>query len=184
MRRRIDAAVAEHGHAIRAVADEKRALDAVRKQHTASLTAQKLLQDVAKAVQENAHAHIATIVTRCLQTIITHESWELRVIFEQKRGKTEARLCFYRDGFYCDPINGSPGGVLDVAAFGLRVAALLLSIPAKRRLLVLDEPMKMLSRNHGPRMRELIELLSRELDIQFIIVTHDPNLVAGTVISL
>jgi ABC-type sulfate/molybdate transport systems ATPase subunit len=74
--------------------------------------------------------------------------------------------------------------VIEIAAFALRVAALILTKPNPRKLLVLDEPFKAVHVSYLPRVRELIEVLAEEMDIQFIIITHNELLEAGKVIQL
>ena len=102
-----------------------------------------------------------------------YEAYSLEVGFVQRRGKTEAELSLRRgDVSLGDPLGSAGGGVIDVAGFALRLAALMLSQPARRRLLVLDEPFKHLSREYRPAARELLGRLSAELGVQFLVVTH------------
>ncbi len=145
--------------------------------------AQAIFQSVAKNVQQNAHDQIAGIVSTCLSSVFD-EPYEFRIEFEQKRGKTEARLSFIRDGMAVDPLTGSGGGVVDVAAFALRLAALMLSRPAQRRLLVLDEPFRFVSANHQESLQSLVLSLSEKLDIQFLIVTHIDAMQIGKIVEL
>ena len=84
-----------------------------------------------------------------------------------------------------DPINSAGGGVIDVAAFGLRVASLILSKPAHRRLLVLDEPFKFVHPpERRPRLVEMLKMLAREFQVQIIMVTGIEELHCGTVIHI
>ncbi len=78
------------------------------------------------------------------------------------------------------------GGVYDVAAFALRIAAVLLQRPKARRVLFLDEPFRFVSERNlnRERVRDLVTTLARELEFQFIIVTHDRVLEIGTVVEL
>lgn len=138
---------------------------------------------VAAEVQRTAHRRIADIVSRSLIAVFD-EPYEFKINFEQKRGKTEARLTFVRDGSEIDPMEASGGGVVDVAAFALRLSCLLLSKPALRRLLVLDEPFRFVSAEYRPRVRALVESLASELDCQFLIVTHQDEFRIGDVIEL
>lgn len=79
----------------------------------------------------------------------------------------------------------SGGGVVDVAAYALRVACLNLSRPKKRQVLILDEPFKAV---HSPvyrkRLRDLIWKLSDEMGIQHIIVTGITDFQLGKIIRL
>lgn len=144
---------------------------------------QAILQSVAKGIQESVHRQIATVVTRCIATVFENP-YTFKIIFEKKRGKTEAKMAFLRDGKEFDPNDGVSGGMKDVASFGLRVACLMIKRPQRRRLLVLDEPFKHLDSHRVPRAAELLKTLSKEMNIQFIIVTHQHRLKIGKTIEI
>lgn len=148
------------------------------------LEAQKLLQQVAEHIQNLAHLQISSIVTRCLKAIFGEDSYSFKIIFEQKRGKTEARLVFVKEDQELDPLEDSAGGMIDVAAFGLRLACLILTKPAPRRLLVLDESFRHVSSNYHDLIAELLETLSEELSVQIILITHSEGLRIGKVVEL
>lgn len=162
-------------------ADAKRADVALRLANYEAAMA--VARSVAVQMQAAAHVQITTLVNRCLEAIFP-DPYEFRIVFEEKRGKTEARLVFVRDGLELDPLTMAGGGVVDVAAFGLRLAALALSRPALRRVLVLDEPWRFLSVQYRPAMRALVLALATELGFQFVYVTHDPAFVAGDVVEV
>lgn len=144
-------------------------------------TAQKLAQQVAQQVQESAHAQVADVVSACLEAVF-EEPYTFRIVFEQKRGRTEARLVFERDGLEVDPLTASGGGVVDVASFALRVACLSMQRPRPRMLLILDEPFKFVSRCYLPRVRALLERMTEEQNIQILMVTHIDELRTGKVV--
>lgn len=152
--------------------------------YAASLQARKLCQEVAEAVQASAHAQISGLVRRCLAAVFGAGAFGFDIRFEQKRGKTEARLVFVEDGNEIDPTEAGSGGAMDVAAFALRLACLMLSAPKARRLLVIDEPFKMVANEHLPAVRDLLEALAEETGTQIIMVAHPEALRCGTVVSL
>lgn len=184
LRRTADRALSEFNHYRRTAADEDANLTAAQSRLACAQTGQKILQEIAAGVQAAAHEQIARIVSKCLSTVFGADAYEFRVIFEQKRGKTEARLAFVRDGIEYDPTTECGGGVCDVAAFGLRLAALILQHPAVRRLLILDEPAKMLSRDYAPNFRAMLESLADELDVQVVMVTHNNGLACGKIVEI
>jgi len=141
------------------------------------------IQMLSKEIQSAAHSQIAGIVSRCLRAVFD-EPYEFSIVFETKRNKTEAVLSFIRNGDSIDPMTASGGGVVDVAAFALRVAALSLSEPRLRPLLILDEPFKFVSKEYIVRVREMIESLEAEMCIQFIIISHIKDLRCGNVIDI
>lgn len=182
----------------RAIADRAQARYAATKAHVkraqatvieadaeyyAADEAQQIVQVIAETIQEEAHARISGVVSHCLATVF-EEPYEFHIRFERARGRTEARLVFVRDGQELNPMDASGGGVVDVASFALRLSCLMLSRPARRRLVVLDEPMKFVSQNYRANVRAMLEDLKRELGVQFVMVTHIAELQCGTVIDL
>jgi DNA repair exonuclease SbcCD ATPase subunit len=143
----------------------------------------KVFQEVSKAVQEAAHARIASVVSKCLETVFD-SPYEFHIKFETKRGRTEAQLVFLRDGIEVDPMSASGGGVVDVASFALRLACLSLSRPPLRKLLVLDEPFKFVSKDYRRQIRQLLETLADEMGFQFFFVTHIPDLQCGRIVTV
>jgi DNA repair exonuclease SbcCD ATPase subunit len=164
--------------------EEKEALASLERQQKAIDDATLIAQKVAEEIQTQAHIRIAEIVSQALSAVFEEDSYEFRIIFERKRSKTEARMVFVRDGLEVDPLTAAGGGVVDVAAFALRVACLVLGQPQKRRVLILDEPLRHLSRDYRPRVRSFIEGLAKDLGIQVVCITHAQDLQAGKIYFL
>lgn len=127
---------------------------------------------------------MAKVVSSALATVFD-EPYTFHIEFEQKRGKTEARLVFMRDGIEFNPKECSGGGVLDVAAFALRLACLILARPEARRVVVLDEPMKFVNGDENQaRVGSMLLQMAEKTGFQFIIVSDDEWLKIGKVIEL
>lgn len=165
--------------------DARARLEAAQCQLIEWRAAQEILQRATQAVQKNIHAQIAAIVSKCLQ-LVFEEPYSFRIDFELKRGRTEAKLILEREGLeLTDPLNEAGGGVIDVAAFALRVAVLLLSRTKSRPLIVMDEPFKFVHPpERRPRIVAMIEMLADKFNIQFIMITGIDELRCGTVIDL
>ena len=175
----------QHERALARQGELSDSLAVTQSQYETVLTCQKLVQSMASAIQTEVHGKLIDIVNRCLRVVFGADAYTFKIDFEQKRGKTEAVLLFNRNGMDIDPLSASGGGVVDVASFGLRLASLVLTRnPRLRRLVVFDEPFRFVSRNHWPKLVQLIEKLGEELDVQFIIVTHCPELSCGTVVEV
>lgn len=141
-------------------------------------------QNVAGAIQTIAHHRIASIVTRCLNAIFD-DPYEFEIIFERKRGKTEARPILKRNGSVIDdPVSASGGGVIDVASFALRLAAIVLSKPSKRKVLILDEPFKFVSKKYRGRIGQMLQEICEGYGVQTIMVTHIDELKTGNICNL
>lgn len=167
----------------RKVGESRALLEECLERSVRAVEAQELAQQVAQQVQQQAHEAIAGVVSQCLEAVFD-EPYEFKILFDRKRGRTEAQLVFERDGEQVDPLTASGGGVIDVAAFALRLSCLMLSQPPVRKLLVLDEPFKFVSREYIGRVRTMLEKLAEDMEVQFVIVTHINELRCGTVVQL
>jgi DNA repair exonuclease SbcCD ATPase subunit len=145
--------------------------------------AQEILQLLSQAVQQKAHEKISGVVSSCLSAVFD-EPYTFRVQFDRKRGKTEASLRFVRGNLDVDPLTASGGGVIDVAAFALRVACLMLHRPRLSKIVVLDEPFRFVSAQYQDNVRTMLEELAGDLGVQFVMVTHVESLAAGKIIEL
>jgi DNA repair exonuclease SbcCD ATPase subunit len=168
------------------VEKESETLKQSKKNLRRTIKAQEIVQVVAQGVQQKAHEHITKIVSRCLKAVFGKKAYEFKIDFVRQRGKTEARLRFIRNENDFHPRKGTGGGVKDVASWALRLACVTLQKPKRRKILICDEPFKFLDSmtEYRENMKDLIESLSKELGFQFIFVTHDDTLEAGTVIRL
>ena len=184
LRRTITALTARHDAAREVERRERAAHAAAVDEWEAAQQARELAQETARVCQANATGQVAAVVSRALVAVFPEEPYEFKVEFVGARGKTEARLVFVRDGVECSPMEAAGGGAVAVAAFALRLAALMLARPAKRRLLVLDEPLAHLSAEHVPAARVLLERLAGELGVQIILITHVPGLRCGKLVDL
>lgn len=147
-------------------------------------TAREVLQAITQAVQQKAHRRISSVVTSCLRAVFGEEAYIFKIQFDKKRGKTEARLRFLRDGLDADPLTACGGGMVDVAAFALRIACLSLHRPRLSRVLVLDEPFRFVSATYQDNVRTMLEKLAKDLHLQIIFITHNPALATGKIIEL
>lgn len=163
---------------------ERDALAAAELRLADAEAAQTIIQKIAQQMQESAHSKIAGLVTRCLHAVYD-EPYKFRIEFEQKRGKTEARFVFLdQQNNEIDPLTASGGGLVDIAAFALRLSAIMLSKPRVRRLMLLDEPFRFVSAKYRPALCSLLQQLEKELKVEIIMVTHIPELSIGNRIRL
>ena len=142
--------------------------------------AHALCVDFALHMQQAATGQITDIVNRCLRAVFD-EPYTMAIEFDRSRNQSEARLVYYRDGERFEPMTDS-GGVLDVVAFGCRIAAIMLQ--GDRRLVLLDEPFKWVNAERQGRVADLLTVLADDYDFQFIMVSHINGLEAGKIIEL
>lgn len=134
--------------------------------------ARAVFQQVAVQTQTGIQAHLEGLVSAALSAVF-EDPYEFRAIFELKRNKAECRLVFSDGEEEYDPMSSSGGGPIDVAAFALKLA--IHGLLRNRPVLLLDEPMKFVSRDRVPFAADLVRALNRKLGIQIILVTHIPE---------
>lgn len=140
------------------------------------VTAQLVIQEVARKTQEELRFRIESIVTMALEAVFS-DPYQFVIEFEVKRNQTEARCVFERDGERVDPMTATGGGAVDIAAFALRVTLWSLRRPRPRATLLLDEPFRFVSRDLQLRAGMMMRELSEKLGVQFIVVTHNKDLI-------
>lgn len=153
---------------------------AIEKSIDISATAQEILQIVAKDTQNMFVSNISDVVSSALEAVFGENSYKFSVEFVQRRGKTEVDMYFIRDGEKIDPLSSSGGGAVDVASFALRVAVWSILVNSNRKIsntIILDEPFRFLSRELQPLAGNMLKMLSDKLGIQFIIVTHNQDII-------
>jgi DNA repair exonuclease SbcCD ATPase subunit len=179
IRSRLSRAVAEQSAVRLALESAQRTLASHRAEYEALLAAKEIVQTISLDCQQQCQQRIAFVVTRCLEAVFGDKTMRFSLVFEQKRGQTEVRgVLLDAEGHELDPINSCGGGVLDVAAFGLRLACMMLMRPRPAKVLVLDEPFKFVSSGYRPAITQLLQELSQEMGVQIIMVTHLPELMA------
>ena len=150
-------------------------------QHTQE--AQEVLQLIAQAVQQQAHERLSAVVSKCLESVFP-DPYQFHIEFERKRGRTEASLRFVRRELDADPLSAAGGGVVDIAAFALRVACLMLHRPRLSKVVVLDEPFRFVSIQYQENVRAMLEELAQDLKVQIVQVTHNESLSTGSIVEL
>lgn len=185
-RKQVDKMVTKLGYAETTVREEKFNLEQAQQLLTNTEEAQVITQQISQAIQQQAHKRIAGVVSKCLEAVFTGEDvYGFKIHFDRKRGRTEARLVLTKNGHEIDdPLDFDSGGVCEVAAFALRLSCLVLSKPRLRKVILFDEPFKSISVDYLDNVRILMDKLSEEFGVQFIVVTHISQLETGKVIRL
>lgn len=137
--------------------------------------AQALLQKVAQDTQSQLQYHLEDIVNTGLETCFP-ETYNSHIDFILKRGKTECDI-YLTDyqGNRVDPLQDNGGGLADIVAFSLRLACW--TIGSSDNVLVFDEPFKFLSADLKPLAGELLQTLSKKMNLQILCVSHDESLI-------
>ena len=158
----LDAATARADHLSTEAKDLERALE--------------IIQVVAKITQQELEIHVSELVTLALDAVFPRP-YKMVLQFQSRRNRSEADLLLEdEDGNKVNPMDAVGGGVVDVAAFALRIALWSLKQPRPSNTIILDEPMRFLSRDLQSRASMMIKEISQKLGIQFLIISHEENL--------
>jgi len=137
--------------------------------------AREIIREVGQKTQSQLSYHISDITTLAMEAVFA-DPYQLQVDFVQRRNKTECDLSFVRNENVVNPLSAAGGGAVDFAAFALRIASWSMSRPRTRNTIILDEPLRFLSAENQERASAMIKELSKRLNLQFIIITHEPIL--------
>ncbi len=134
--------------------------------------ARAIIAETGKYTQSYLKEYIESMVTTALQAVF-EEDYQFVINFNIKRNRPESSISLKIRGEEVSPDDAVGGGVLDVAAFALRVVLWSIESPRSTNTIVLDEPMKFL---HSQLLIEntvkMLKDLSNKMNLQFIIVSQ------------
>jgi DNA repair exonuclease SbcCD ATPase subunit len=128
------------------------------------------------ATQEDINSVIEELVTQALQAVFGPQFF-FKVKNEIKRNQAETTLSVMEDGHLLDLEDESGGGLMDLVALCMRVVLWAIKTPRTAPVIILDEPLKFLDGVRLEQAGEMICKLSEMLGIQFIIVSHEDQLI-------
>lgn len=134
-----------------------------------------VFKQAAVLTQNKLSSHIEAIVTKTIKAIFFEKDIEFKVKFVERRNKSECDLIILENGHEYNVLDDRGHGLADIVSMALRVAYILLD--KVDNVLIMDEPFRNLDIEKKPYASKLIKELSREFDMQFIIITHIKELV-------
>lgn len=138
--------------------------------------AQIIIQDVALQLQNSIKYHIEDIVNLALNYVFPNE-YEFVLDFFIRRNQTECEFWLKKGDVLFNPLLSNGGGVVDILSFALRIALWSLKVGEKNNTIILDEPFRFVSSDLQAAAGEILQELSEKLDLQFIIVTHETQII-------
>lgn len=139
---------------------------------------QDILSKAAALSWGRTKGRIEALVDLALKAVFTDRDYKFVIEQETKRGASSVNFILVENGVETDVWDESGLGVADVIGFALRVAYLTIHRPKLRPFLVWDEPFKNMARCYVPNAAKLVKQVSKDLGIQMLVVTHDPDFVA------
>lgn len=136
-----------------------------------------LAQVTAEETQRELALELTGLANEAVRCLFPKYTFEAEAVHRAGRMEVEFSLVD-KAGNRTSPLLSNGGGVVDLLAFALRVVGIKLA--GASPLVVLDEPFRFLSSAMGLRAKagELLSQLRSELEADFLIVSHDPELVS------
>ena len=138
--------------------------------------AREVLSTTGILAQQQTKGVIEQLVTEALHTVCGPE-YSFEIVDEIARNKAESFLYIVKDGHRQEMKDELGGTTIDVVSFVLRTVMWALQVKKTAHTFILDEPGKYISKDRLPMFGNLIRHLSEMLGLQFIIVSHEEELI-------
>lgn len=152
--------------------------DALLVEHATAERVAALFQSYSDAEHEDLRKRVGDLVTMGLQSVFGPEL-SFRLLPGVSRGQATIEfevVSEYEGEELSSPIlEARGGGVAALVGVLLRVVVIALHPDHRRKLLVLDESLGMVSREYHAGVAELLRRLVDEVGIQIILITHAPE---------
>ena len=140
--------------------------------------ARAYFQEIAETTQRDVADTLSVIITSAIKAVFDTDEYRCEIIFGTARNQSDAKLILIKgEEEIDDPLDSISGGMIDVAAFAARVGFIFLK--GSRKVLIADEPFKGVSEDFKGRCPEMLRLLSEQLGMQFIIISHMKEMIDG-----
>lgn len=135
-----------------------------------------IIIEASRTTQEQFKDFIESLVTLAIQSVFPEKEYRFIVDFVLQANRSQINLLVQQgEKEPYIPEDEQGGALLDIISFALRIVLWSLEKPRSRNTLIFDEPFRWtgaLTELAANMMKEI----SRELNIQIIIVTHDDRL--------
>jgi DNA repair exonuclease SbcCD ATPase subunit len=125
--------------------------------------------------RERLQKRLSAVVSQAVSAVFDED---IKVLIENAtfRGVTSMAIMIEQDGLKTDIFSAKGGTLVDIVAFALRVLMVIWS--GLQRVVVLDEPFAHVNgEEYRLRAADLLRELHRQLDVQFIVVAHELEMI-------
>ena len=144
--------------------------------HADIIEARDIMISVGIISQEEIKVVIEELVTQALQGIFG-DNYSFELDNKIARNQPETEFYVIQDGKRRSLQDELGGGVVDVISFAIRIILWAVTSDRTDNVVSLDEPLKFVSRDKLQLCSEMIKTMSEILNLQFVIVTHENQLI-------
>ena len=135
------------------------------------------LKDFLMSVSANYRDQLCNLFTSLVTEALT-SIFEKDIRFNIKlysyRNEPAIDVSVIENNLEVDPQKSCGGGLNDIISFVIKI--LLIYLKKSSRIIILDEPLKFLSRDYIEQSSNFIHDISKRMNIQIILVSHKPDL--------
>lgn len=168
----------EKAYLVKEIGLKENSIDARKTIVERQIKARWVLSEVSRLTQTAFKRDVENLVTMVIRSVLD-QPLTFCVDFEIKRNKSECLLRVRERGNepYV-PKEEQGGGLVDVISIALRVVFWSLQKPRSRNVFLLDEPTPNIGKGKPlRRLGNVLRELSHRLKVQFILVSHESNLI-------
>lgn len=152
-------------------------LDILQKEILIKQQARNFLINFSEYSRNIIKEKLESLVNSALKCIFTDKQLIFKIIPSKVKRGLIYDLYIDSDGTLTPLMDSKGGGVLDVITIALRISFLRLFSGKLRQIIIFDEPFKNLDSDRIEIAIEWLKLISKDFNIQFIIVTHIEKLI-------
>jgi DNA repair exonuclease SbcCD ATPase subunit len=147
-------------------------LKAIEKDINLINKSKQFLIDFSEFSRDSIKSKIEGLANTALKAIFTDRKLVFRIIGDKQKRGLYYNLYVETDGTLTPLEDASGGGVYDIVSLSLRVSFLKFFEGSLRQTMLLDEPFKNLDQERVVLAVEWLKMISKQMGMQFIIVTH------------
>jgi DNA repair exonuclease SbcCD ATPase subunit len=140
------------------------------------IEARNIVSEAARITQQQFKLLVEELVTSAINAVFPNKDYKFVMQFVLQNNRPQINL-LVQDGEnepYV-PKDEQGGGLLDIISFALRVVLWSLEKPRSRNTLIMDEPFRWTG-NLTELAANMMKEISKKLELQIIMVTHDERL--------
>lgn len=154
----------------------ERKYDALQREITDLVEARTIISEASRITQQQFKLLVEELVTSAIQSVFTNKDYRFVMEFVLQNNRPQINLLVQDgDNEPYVPKDEQGGGLLDIISFALRVVLWSLEKPRSRNVLIMDEPFRWTG-NLTESAANMMKEISKKLNLQIIMVTHDERL--------
>lgn len=155
----------------------KETMEVLKKEIELTSKTKEFLIAFSEYSRSNIKDKLETLANTALKAIYQDTQIIFKIIPDRNKRGLYYNNYLETDGILTPLEDASGGGVYDVVSLSLRISFLKMFEGSLRQTMILDEPFKNLDVDRVKLAVEWLKVVSKQLNIQFIIVTHIETLI-------